>query len=84
MVDTLDDSQRVRNDGVRAGGAEVIGRKAFQNFVGETVRGVHGQLQGRGIGHTGAIEVGCLHTLLLGECLDLRRGPVHERYTDVQ
>ena len=67
-----------------AGAAEVVGRKAFQNLVGETVRGVHGQLQGRGIGHAGAIEVGRLDTLLLGESLNLRRRPVHEHHADVQ
>jgi len=84
LVDAMDDPQRVRNDGIRAGGAEVIGRKAFQDLVRETVCGVHGDLQGGSIGHAGTIEVGRLDTLLVGKRLNLRGRTMHEHHADVQ
>ena len=84
VVDAMDDSQRMRNDGVCARGAEVVGRKAFQDLVRETVRGVNGQLQCRGIGHAGAIQVGGLDILLFGESLNLLGRAVHQHHADVQ
>ncbi len=84
LVDAMDDPQRMRNDGVRAGGTEVVGRKTLKDLVRETVRGFYGQLQGRGIGHAGAIQVGRLDALLLGESLNLLRRTVHDHHADVQ
>ena len=80
----MNDPQRMRNDGICAGGAEVVGRKTFKDLVRETVRGVYGQLQRRGIGHAGTIEVGRLDTLPLGQSFNLLGCAVHEHHTDIQ
>jgi len=56
----------------------------LKDLVRETIRGVYGHLQCRGISNTGAIEVGRLDTLLLSESLNLHGRAVHEHYTDVQ
>ena len=61
-----------------------LAERPSQDLVRETVRGFYGQLQGRGIGHAGAIEVGRLDTLLLGESLNLLGCAVHQHHTDVQ
>ena len=50
----------------------------------QTVCGVHGQLQCRGIGHASAIEVGRLNSLLLGESFNLRGCAVHEHDANIQ
>ena len=84
VIDALDDSLRMRNDGVRAGGTQIVGRKAFQDLMREAVRGVHGQLQRRSIGHPRAIQVGHLDALLLGERLNLPGCAVRKHHADVQ
>ena len=40
MIHALNDAQRMRDDDVGAGGAQVVGRKAFEDFVRQPVRGV--------------------------------------------
>src|SRR5579862_3394800 len=45
LVDAMDDPQRMRDDGVGAGGAEVVGRKTLKDLVRETVRGFYSELQ---------------------------------------
>ena len=48
------------------------------------MRGFNGELQCRGVGHAGAVEVGGLDILLLGECLHLFGSAVHHHHPDVQ
>ena len=50
----------------------------------ETVRGVYGQLQCRGVGYAGTIQIRRLNTLPLGEDLNLLGCAVHQNHTDVQ
>jgi hypothetical protein len=71
-------------NGVRAGGADVVGRKPLKDLVRETVCSTYGELQCQGISHAGAIEVGRPNTLLVGEILNLLGCAVHEHHTDVQ
>ena len=74
----------MRDDDVRAGGAEVVGRKAFENLVREPVRGGERKLERGRVRDAGAVEIGRLDFLLLGERLDLRRRAVDEHDADVQ
>ena len=84
MIHALNDAHRMRDDGVGAGGAEVVGRKAFENFVREPVGGGERELERGRVGDARAVEVGRLDVLLLGERLDLRRRAVDEHDADVQ
>src|SRR5208282_1595381 len=72
------------DDDVRAGGAEVVGRKAFENLVREPVRRRQRELERGRVRDTGAVKIGGVDFLLLGERLDLRRRAVDEHDADVQ
>ncbi len=74
----------MRDDGIGGRRAEIVGRKPAQDLVRDTVRGFNGELQCRGVGHAGAIEVGGLDILLLGERLNLFGSAVHDHHADVQ
>ena len=84
MVDAVNDPQRECDDGIGGRRAEIVGRKATQNLVRETVGGFDGELQCRGLGHAGTVEVGRLNILLLGERLNLFGSAVHQHHPDVQ
>ena len=84
MVNALDDSHRIRDDGIRASGAKVVGGKAFEYIMRDTIRGVYRQLQSRGIGHAGTVEVGSRDMLLLSESSNLPGCAVHKYHTDIQ
>ena len=84
VVDALKDSERMGNDGVRAGAAQVVGGKAFQDFVGQPVGGVERQLQSWRVGDAGAVQVRGRDALLLRQRLDLRRRSMHQHHADVQ
>ena len=55
LIDAVDDSEGMGDDGVGAGGAEVVGGEAFEDFVGEAVGGFDGELKGGGIGDASAV-----------------------------
>ena len=57
MVHALDDADGMRDDHVRAGGAQVVGRKALENLVGQPVGGRQGEIERGGIGDAGAVEI---------------------------
>ena len=84
MVHALDDAHRMGDDDIRAGGAEVVGRKPFENFVREPVGGGERELERGRVRDAGAVEVGGLDFLLLGQRLDLRGRAVDEHDADVQ
>ena len=84
MVHALDDAERMGDDDVRADGAEVVGRKPFENFVRQPVRGGQRELQRGRVRDARAVEVRGGNFLLLGEQLDLRRRAVDEHDADVQ
>ena len=60
MVHALDDAHGMGDDDVRVGGAEVVGRKTFENFVRQPVGGGQRELERRGVGDAGAVEIGGL------------------------
>ena len=84
MIHSLDDAHRMGNDDVGAGGPEVVGGKALENFVRQPVRGGERKLKGVGVGHARAIQVGSGDFLSVGQQLDLRRRAVNEHHADVQ
>ena len=84
MINALDDAHRVRDDGVGAGGAQVVGGKALEDFMRQPVRARQRQLQRVGVSHSRAFEIGRLDLEFFGQRLDLRRGAVDERDADVQ
>ena len=50
IVHALDDAQRMRDDDVGARGAEIVGGKAFENFVRQPVRGGERDFKRGGVG----------------------------------
>ena len=84
MVHALDDAHGMGDDGVRAGGPQVIGRKPFENFVREPVRGGQRQIERGRVRDPAAAEIGGLDFLLVGQRLDLRGRAVDEHNPDVQ
>src|SRR5581483_1141983 len=84
MVDALNDPQRMRDDGVGARGAKVVGGEALEDFVREPVGGVHRELQRVGVGDAGAVEVRGPDALLFAERLDLDGRAVDEHDADVE
>ena len=74
----------MRDDRIRAGGAQIVGGKSFKNFMRQPVRGGQREFQRVGIGDAGAVEIGRLEIAFLGERFDLRRGAVHEHHANVQ
>ena len=79
VVDALQDAEGMGDHRVRRGRAQVRRREALQDLVGEPVGGGQGELQRGGVGDARALEVRGLEAPLLGEGLDLARGPVDER-----
>ena len=69
VVHAVEDADGVGDDGVGAGGAEVVGGEAFEDFVREPVGGGQGELERGFVGDAGAVEVGG------GDALARRPGP---------
>ena len=84
MVDTLDDAERVGDDHVRGGRAQIVGRQAFENLVSQAVGGRQRQLERRCIGDASAVEIRGVDVLLCRERSDLRRRAVNEHDPDIQ
>ena len=84
MVHAMNNAHRMGDDGIRAGGAEVIGRKTFENFVREPVRGGERKIERGRVRDPAAVEIGGLDVLLIGQHLDLRGRAVNEHDTDAQ
>ena len=57
MVHALNDAERVGDDHVRGGGAQIVGRQAFENLVSQAVGGRQRQLERRRIRDAGAVEI---------------------------
>jgi hypothetical protein len=74
----------MRNDGVGAGGAKIVGGKPFENFVRQPVRGGERKLERGRIGDARAVEIGGRDFLFLSQRLDLRRRAVNQHHADVQ
>src|SRR5215467_4594880 len=72
------------NESVAAGGAEVVGGKAFQDLVGQAVGGGQREFQGLLIGDAAAIQVGRADGLFGGQSPDLRGGPVHKHDANIE
>jgi hypothetical protein len=84
MVHAADDALGVRDDGVGAGRAQVVGRQPFENLVRQPVRGGQRELERLGVGHAGAVGVRRLGTAFVRQRLDLRARAMHQRHADVQ
>ena len=84
MVRAGEDAEGLGRHSVGVGGAQIVGGKAFEDFVGETVGRGEGQFQGGVISDARAIEIARGERLFLGELCDLFGGPVDEHDPDVQ
>ena len=65
MVHALEDAHGMRDDHVRVGGAQVVGRKTLENLVGQPVGGRQRQVERGGIGDAGAVQIRGLDLLAL-------------------
>lgn len=84
VIDTVKDAERMRGDSVGADGAEIVRGKPFENFVCQAVGGGEREFERLAVGDAGAVEIGGLDLLLLGQRLDLRRRPVNDDHADAQ
>jgi hypothetical protein len=84
MVHSLDDAEGMGDDRVGAGGAKIVGGKAFENFVRETIGRSERDLQCAGIGDARAIEIGGLELAFIGQRFNLRGSAVDEDDADVE
>jgi hypothetical protein len=84
MIHAADDAHRVRDDDVRAGGAEVVGRKTFENLVRQPVRGGERELERVRVRDARPVEVGSGNFLFVRKRFDLRGCAVDEHNTDVE
>ena len=84
VVHALDDAHGMRDDDIGARGAQVIGGKPFEDFMGQPVRRRERELERRGIGHAGAVQVGGRDILFLGQGLNLRGRAMDQHHPDVQ
>ena len=83
MIDPVDDAQGVGDDGIGAGGAQVVGGKALQDLMRQAVGRRQGELQSLRVRDSRAIQVGGLDFLLLGQRFDLTGGAVDDDHPDV-
>ena len=67
MIHALKDAERMRDDRVRARGAQVVGRQPLENLVREAVRRGQRQIERGRVGHASAVDVGGGHLPLVGE-----------------
>ena len=84
VIHAADDAHRMRDDDVRAGGAEIVGRKSFEDFVRKPVRGVERELERGRVRDARAVKIRRFHILLFAERFDLRRRAVDEHDANVQ
>jgi len=84
MIHALNDAERMRDDDVGANRAEIVGRKTFQDFVREPVRGGERELERDFVRDARAVEVGGFDVLFVGEQFNLRGRAVNEHHADVQ
>ena len=84
MVDALNNAQRMRDDGVGAGGAQIVGGKAFENFVRQPVGRGERELQRSASVMPVPSRSEGLNFLFFGQRFDLRRRAMHEHDADVQ
>src|SRR5207302_1340495 len=79
-----EDARRVGHQGVAAGAAQVGGGQPFEDLVRDAVGGGDGELERRGVGDAGAVEVGRGLAHLLGQAAELVAGPVNQGHLDAQ
>src|SRR5947199_10816077 len=84
MVRSLNDAHRMGDNGVGAGGAQVVGGKAFQNFVCQTVGSGQGQFQRLSIRDACAVEIGRFEPTFVGQGLDLGRSTMYQHDTNIE
>ena len=84
LVDAMDDPQRMRNDGVGAGRAEVVGRKTFQDLVRDRFAASMASCNVVASVTPVPSRLDAWTPCLFGESLDLLGSPVHDHYPDVQ
>ena len=84
LVHALDDAHGMGDDHVRARGAQVVRREAFENLVRQPGCRRERQVQRRRVGDPCAIEIRGRGMTLVGERLDLLGSAVHEHDADVQ
>lgn len=84
LVDPLKDADGMGDDGVGAGGAQVLGGEPLEYFVAQAVGGLEGQMERWGVGDADPLGVGRGDAKLLAKLPDLRAGAVDQHHLDVQ
>ena len=84
VVQSVEDAERMGDDGVGAGRTEIVRGQALEDLVGQAVRGGEGELQRRLVGHAVAGKVRRNDALLLAQLADLEGGAVDEDDADAE
>ncbi len=84
VIDSAKDTGRVRNDGIRIGGTQVVCRKSLQNFVSDSVGGRDRDVERVAIGNPRAEQVGRDGLDEFGIASDLMGGSMNEGNPDAQ
>jgi hypothetical protein len=84
LIDPLDDSRGVRNNDVRAGGAEVVHRQALEDLVRQPVGRSQRELKSHPVGDTGAFHVRRMHLLSFSQHPDLLGGTMNDHDPDIE
>src|SRR4051812_4465865 len=84
MIDAVEDAHRMRDDGVRGDGAEIVGGEPFQDFMRKPAGGGERELQRLGIRDAAAVQVRRRDFLFFAKLTNLRAGAMNEHDADVQ
>ncbi len=84
LVHPVQDAGGVGDDGVGAGGAEVVGGQALEDFVREPVGGGERELERGFVGDAGSVKVRGGAAGFAGQRANLGGGAMHEHDVDVQ
>ena len=84
MIDAAHNAQRVGDDRIGGHSTEIVGRQSLQDFVGQSIGRIEGELEGFRIRDSGAVEVGGLDPAFHCHRRDLLGRSMHQEDPDVQ
>src|SRR6516162_1139899 len=84
VIDTLENSLGMGNQSIAVCSAQIVCRKAFQDFVGNSVGRRKCQTQSFGVRYARAVNIRGRYADFISQPFNLLPGAVNERYSDAQ